>query len=261
MKNFLIKTNISYIQKICLSGLFIALIMILNKVVAINYIPVMPFVRISLGGTALLIFASFLLGPVFGGIVGGISDILGYFIFDPKTFGMFPQITLIYVLLGVLPYFVFCLIRKISSKKLVISIEYGVFAAIFTFISIFLFTHNSFVLYGETYNLELYQKIIILGLIVLLFGVIVFTNAFVDKRMQNKENYFNVYQVSFSVFLIEVLVVFLFGTLMKSLAFGFSLFLVILFTQSILMFINIPLNTYLCLVVMRISKKYFKIIE
>lgn len=261
MKNFLIKTNISYIQKICLSGLFIALIMILNKVVAINYIPIMPFVRVSFGGTALLIFASFLLGPIFGGIIGGISDILGYFIFDPKTFGMFPQITLIYILLGVLPYFIFCLIRKISNKKVVISIEYGVFAMIFAFISIFLFTRNSFVLYGQSYNLELYQKIIILSLTLLLFGLIIFTNMFVDKKIQNRESYFNVYQISFSIFLVEVLIVLLFGTLMKSFAFGFSLFLVILFTQSILMFINIPLNTYLCLVVMRISKKYFKIIE
>ena len=260
MKNFLIKTNISYIQKICLSGLFIALIMILNKVVAINYIPVLPFVRVSLGGTALLIFASFLLGPIFGGIVGGVSDILGYFIFDPKTYGMFPQITLIYVLLGIAPYYVFCLIRQIKNKKAIILVEYGVFAAIFAFISVFLFTHNSFTLYGETYTLELYQKAIILVSALSLFSIIVFTNVFVDKKLKNTENYFNVYQVSFSVFLVELIIVLMFGSIMKSWAFGFSLFLVILFTQSILMFINIPLNTYLCLLIMRISRKYFKMI-
>lgn len=261
MKNFLLKININNIQKICLAGLFIALIMILNKVVAINYIPILPFVRISLGGVALLIFASFLLGPIYGAIIGGVSDILGYFIFDPKTYMMFPQITLIYIVLGILPYFIFSFMRLIKSKKAVILTEYLTFAAFFAFICIFLFTHNSFTLYGSTYTLEMYQKMIIISLTIVLFSFIVFTNIFVDKKLKNKDNYFNVYQVSFSIFLVEVLVVLLFGSLMKAWAFGFSLFLVILFTQSILMFINIPLNTYLCLIVMRISKKYFKILE
>ncbi len=261
MKNFLIKTNVSYIQKICLSGLFIALIMILNKVVAINYIPVLPFVRISLGGIALMIFASFLLGPLFGGIIGGVSDLLGYFIFDPKTYGLFPQITLIYVLLGVLPYFVFCFVRQIQNKKAIIAVEYSIFAAVFIFLLVFVLTNNSFTLYGVDYTLELYQKILILGVTALLFLVIIFTNILIDKKGKKSNNYFNVYQASFAVFLTEVLVTLLFGSFMKSLAFGLSLFLVIFFTQSILMFINIPLNTYICLLVMSVSNKYFKVIN
>ena len=81
MNNTYLKNNLSIIQKITLSGLFIALITILQKVIAINYIAVVPFVRISFGGCALLIFASVFLGPWYGLLIGAASDILGYFIF------------------------------------------------------------------------------------------------------------------------------------------------------------------------------------
>ena len=63
MKIELIKSNLSQVQKITLAGILISLIIILQKVLAINYIPVVPFLRISLGGCALLIFASIFLGP------------------------------------------------------------------------------------------------------------------------------------------------------------------------------------------------------
>ena len=105
-----IKTNISPIQKICLTGLFIALAVICQKVMAVNYIPALPFVRVSFCGPALIIFASILLGPFYGLIVGAASDLLGYLIFDPRTNPMFFQITLIYAVLGFASYFVFCLV-------------------------------------------------------------------------------------------------------------------------------------------------------
>ena len=57
MKLQFFKTNLTVIQKICLSGLFMALIVILQKVVAINYLAFAPFVRISFGGPALIIFS------------------------------------------------------------------------------------------------------------------------------------------------------------------------------------------------------------
>ena len=69
MKINWIKTNLSPIQKICLAGLFTALAVIMQKVVAVNYIPVLPFVRVSFCGPALIIFASILLGPIYGALV------------------------------------------------------------------------------------------------------------------------------------------------------------------------------------------------
>ena len=256
MKKLFLKNNISSIQKICLAGLFIALIMILNKVVAINYIPVIPFVRISFGGVALLIFASYFLGPIYGMIIGVFADLLGYFIFDPKTFGFFPQITLTYLLIGLLPYFLFSLVRFLKNKKVMFCVQYLVFAAIFVLTNIFLFTQKSFKLYSQTYTLELYQKVIIVSLMGVLFLLLILINFFLGKRFKNE--YFNVYQVSFVVFLVEFFVVLLFGSLMKAWAFGFNMFFVIFITQGILLFLNVPLNTYFILLIMRVSKNFYK---
>ena len=52
-----------------------------------------------------------------------------------------------------------------------------------------------------------------------------------------------------------VLIFVLFGSLMKSIAFGFHMFLPILLSSGVIMFINAPLNTYLILITMRISDK------
>ena len=107
MKFQWIKTNLTVIQKICLSGLFMAIAVILQKVVAINYLAFAPFVRVSVGVPALIMFSSILLGPVYGLFVGIASDFLGYFIFDASGYPPFLQITAIYALLGFLSYFVF----------------------------------------------------------------------------------------------------------------------------------------------------------
>ena len=107
MKFRFIKINIPVIQKICITGLFIALTMILQKVVAVNYIAAFPFVRLSLGGPALIIFASIMLGPLYGALVGAGSDLLGYIAFDIKAYPLYPQITAIYTLLGFAAYFIF----------------------------------------------------------------------------------------------------------------------------------------------------------
>ena len=96
----MLSNRLSLTSKICLAAIFIVLATICQKVVAINYIAVIPFLRISFGGPAIIIFSSILLGPWFGLLVGLGSDVLGYFIFDPKNNAFFPQITAIYALLG-----------------------------------------------------------------------------------------------------------------------------------------------------------------
>lgn len=252
----LLKNNISPIQKICLSGLFIALVMILNKVVAINYIPVIPFVRISFGGTALVIFASYFLGPIYGLFIGVFSDLIGYFIFDPKTFGFFPQITLTYLLLGFVPFFLFSFVKLIKNKKLILFIEYFVFAVIFALITLFLFTQDSFKLYSQTYTLDTLQKVIILAIAFVFFALIIISNHLFNRKKQTDR--LTVFHISFVVFITDFLIVTIFGSLMKAWAFGFNMFNVIFITQAMLMFLNVPLNTFIILLIMRISKNFYK---
>ena len=261
MNNLYLKNNLSTIQKITLAGLFIAIITILQKVIAINYIAVVPFVRISFGGCALLIFSSFFLGPWYGLLIGAANDILGYFIFDPKTMGFFPQITAIYTLMGFVSYFFFILVRFINKKKVMIIVECSFFATFFTAITLFITLSDTVSLYSSTYTIELWQKIVLPIVIFLLFSLLVVLNFFMDRYFKKKEDsriYFNVYQISFSCFLIEVTVMILFGTLMKGFAFGFQTYPAILITQILVAFFNIPINTFIISYIMRLTKRFYQ---
>ncbi|MCR5185288.1 MAG: hypothetical protein K6C32_04340 [Bacilli bacterium] len=247
----MINNKLSLTSKICLAAVFIVLATICQKVVAINYIAVIPFLRISFGGPAVIIFSSILLGPWFGLLVGLGSDVLGYFIFDPKNNAFFPQITAIYALLGFASFFIFLFVKKLIGEKVikVVAPSFIVLALIAIVLTIWL--APSLKLYGSTYVLEIWQKIsITAGLVVLTAILMIFILLYARK---NKD--INVYQVSFSLLLIEILIMVAFGTLMKGLAFGFATYPVILLCQIIVLFFNIPLNTILISLLSKIVKR------
>lgn len=248
--------RLSVTQKICLAGLFIAIVTILQKVLAINYIPIIPFLRISLGGPAIIIFSSIFLGPIYGLAIGAASDVLGYFIFDPKNMTFFPQITAIYALLGFLSFFIFWLFKRVKNSKLMLLIEGLSFLLILGGITAYLFLNPNLQLYGSSYSLLLWQKILIPSLIfVILSGL--FVSSILFEKKYNRENIpMNPIAISFSCFVIEVLVMILFGTLMKGLAFGFETYPMILICQLVVMTINVPLNTWLLILLLRVTNRY-----
>ena len=239
--------------KITLTALFIVLAMICQKLLAFNY--VIPFLRISFAGPAVIIFASVFLGPWYGLAVGMFSDILGYFIFDPRNNTFFPQITLTYALLGFVSYFIFKFVMKYfdEDNTKIIYTTFLVMAVLCILLIVWLLP--SLELYGNVYTLQIWEKALItVGLIALTSGLWVFTYLYSRK----KERRFSVYKASFALLLIEVFVMVLFGTAMKGLAFGFSIYPVILLCQACVLFINIPLNTIFISVLTDIlkSKKY-----
>ncbi len=243
--------NLSLTSKICLAAIFMVLAVILQKVVAINYIPIIPFLRISLGGPAMIIFSSIFLGPWFGLLVGLGSDVLGYFIFDPKNNAFFPQITAIYALLGFASYFVFLFVKRLISEKVIKAVlpSFVVLASLGVILPIWLAPELQ--LYGSTYVLELWQKIsITAGLVVLSAILLVFIFVYARKNQT-----INVYKVSFALLLIEITIMVMFGTLMKGLAFGFATYPVILLCQIIVLFVNVPLNTVIISLITNVIKK------
>ena len=247
----MINNKLSLTTKICLAAIFIVLAMICQKVVAINYIAVIPFLRISFGGPAIIIFSSILLGPWFGLLVGLGSDILGYFIFDPKSNAFFPQITAIYALLGFVSFFIFLFVKRLIGEKVIKAITPGFIVLMLIGVILPIWLAPSLTLYGGTYVLVLWQKIsITAGLLVLTSALLAFIILYAKKNTDT-----NIYKISFSLLLIEILVMVLFGTLMKGLAFGFATYPVILLCQIIVLFINVPLNTILITLLSRIIKK------
>ena len=246
MKFKWIKTNISPIQKICLTGLFIALAVICQKVMAVNYIPALPFVRVSFCGPALIIFASVILGPFYGMIVGAASDLLGYLIFDPRTNPMFIQITLIYAVLGFASYFVFSFVRFITNKKLMLGIEIGTLLVIWTAATVFLITNA---------KVELVFKIIVPIASGLLFiGLILFSIFFKGKE---DNPFISPLHICFASFICDFLFLLWFGSLMKAWAFGFNIFITIFLCQALVMFVNVVLDTFFISTFQRFTKKYF----
>lgn len=245
--------NLSMVQKIALAGIFIILIALFQKIFAVNYIPVLPFVRISFGGPALIIFSSILLGPWFGLLVGAASDIVGFYIFDPKMFGSAPffQITFIYALLGFASFFIYKFFQVVKNEKLLLTIEVVVFTILLIGLTLFS---------ALDYQVDLaivYRILIPVGSLILL-ALTLFTQLFVSRYFKKREININVSAIGFACFVIEMTIMIAFGVLMKWWAFSGSTFIIILVSQIIVAFFNIPLNTFLVSYIMYLSNKLIK---
>ena len=250
-----IKTNLSPIQKICLAALFMALTVILQKVLAINYLAFAPFVRLSFGGPALIIFSSILLGPVYGAFVGLGSDLLGYLVFDPRTYPPYLQITAIYTLLGFVSYFVFSLVFSIKNRKAMFIIETASFVAIWLAITLFVILNKQITLFTSTYDIPLLGKILIPSISGLIFvGLLVFSALYKSK---DDNPVINPLHICFASFICDFFVIVLFGSVMKAWAFGFATYLAILLCQAIVLFFNVMLDTIFITTFQRFTKKYF----
>ena len=220
---------------------------------AVNYIPVLPFVRISFGGPALIIFSSILLGPWFGLLVGAASDIVGFYIFDPKTMGSAPffQITFIYALLGFGSFFIYKFFSKINNDKTMLLIEIVVFSILL--VSLILFS-----ILDYQVDLSVVYRILIPVVSFTLLALTLFTQIFVSRYFKKREIEINVMNIGFSCFVIEMLIMVAFGVLMKTWAFLSSSFLIILVSQIIVAFFNIPLNTFLVSYIMYLSNRLIR---
>ena len=245
--------DLTIVQKIALAGIFIVLVALFQKVFAVNYIPVLPFVRISFGGPALIIFSSILLGPWFGLLVGAASDIVGFYIFDPKLMGSMPffQITFIYALLGFGYWWIYKLVTLIKNEKVMLIVEGSFFLALLTGVTLF-----SSLYYGV--NLTVAERILIPTVSFILLILTLFTQIFLTKYFKKKEMEVSPIHVGFASFIIEMTIMLAFGVLMKTWAFSSSSFILILVSQVIVAFFNIPLNTFLVSYIMYLSKRLIK---
>lgn len=255
MKIHWIKSNLTVIQKICLSGLFIALVTVLQKVVAVNYLAFAPFVRLSFGGPALIIFASILLGPVYGLFIGAFSDLLGYLIFDPRIYPPYLQITAIYALLGFVSYFVFSLVFSIKNRKALTIIEIGVMVAIWLSVSLYVLINKEIKLFSSTYELTPLIKSLVPAISGLILLSIILLSLFYKPKYENGR--ISALHICFASFICDFFVLVIFGSVMKAWAFGFATFLAIIICQLLVMFFNVLIDTFFITTFQRFTKKYF----
>ena len=209
--------KISQVQKITLSALLLALTIILTRITPFQSIPVIPWVRVSLG-PALIIFASIYLGPLYGAIVGAGSDIL-----------------------GILPWLIYTLIKRVKSPQIenicLISAAILIFAAV-----VYLMFLSPTI--AANYSFETYQKwLIVSGAFVLLIATIV-SIYFINKYYVKKYGeIFSPYKIAFIVTVSEILLMLLLNSLVKTVTFEVD-FWIIFFAQAIVFFVDVPLNTF-----------------
>ena len=250
-----IKTNLTIIQKICLSGLFIAVAVILQKVVAINYLAFAPFVRVSLGGPALIMFASVLLGPIYGLFIGIASDLLGYFTFDFSGYPPFLQITAIYALLGFGSYFVFSLIYSVKNTKALTIIEIAFVSLIWITISLFMLLNNQIRLFNSSYQLAVLTKVLVISISGAIFLSIILLSNLIKPK--DGSIYASPLHICFASFICDFFVLVLFGSVMKAWAFGFATFVAIIICQALVMSFNVFIDTLLISAFQHFCKKYY----
>lgn len=233
--------KLSQVQKITLSGLLLALTIILTRVTPLQNFPLIPWVRISLG-PSLIIFASILLGPIFGAIVGAGSDILGIVLFPNSLgYGINPLFTLVYGLLGVLPWLLYFLVKKLQVRFLEIGLVGGVSILVFLALVYFIFFSPTI---AANYSFELWHKILIVSIaFVLLMATVIL--LFVIERYYKKKygELASPFKVAFVVLVSEVLLMLLLNSFVKTFTFGVN-FWIIFFAQAIVFFIDVPLNTF-----------------
>lgn len=256
--------KLDYVQKITLSGILLALVIIFTRFLAIQYIPLLPFIRISIG-PALIIFSSILLGPLFGGLIGGLSDLLGILLVpNPQGFMINPFIILLYTLLGVLPYFLFKLIKKIKSQKKLSLLFYVTLFIIWLFILFFLIFNHSITLYGKIYEFNSLTKGLIISLsfvlLILMSLGIYFINKYIKKKERHQTSLQLTYHIAFISLISEVGLMLILGSIIKTFLFELD-FLFIFFSQAVVLFINVPLNTFIVSYLLQLFDRLYNINE
>ena len=201
--------------------------------------------------SALIVFASIFLGPIYGAVIGGASDILGILLV-PNALGysINPWFTLIYTLLGIVPWCFYKLFNLIKNKKISLAVVVSVLLALWIFVLVYGLTASE--INGHTF--ELYIKIIIFAVSFVLIGLTAFAIIMIKKHFSTDD--VSVYNIALVVLITETLVMLIGNSIVKAYFFEIDL-LVIVFMQAIVFFIDIPLNTILVTYLMKLAKRVF----
>lgn len=242
--------KLSPVVKISLSGLILALVIIFTRFLSVQNIPFLPFVRISIG-PALIIFASILLGPIYGGIIGGASDILGIFLV-PNALGypINPWFTLVYTGLGILPWCIYKLVKLIKNDKVSLIVMGAILLGLWLFVVIY-GSRQNYILDKE---FTLSAKLIIFVLSFLMIAGTIILIILIKHHYDNEV--LSPYNIAILSIIVEVVVMLLANSFAKSFFFGIE-FKIVFFMQAIIFFIDIPMNTILISYLLKLANKVF----
>lgn len=195
--------KMSVINKITISAMFVALGIILSRLVSLPGLFGLPFLKIGFT-PSLVMFSSFYLGPVYGLIVGSLIDIIGAILVEQG--GSFNILyTIAAALTGLMPYLIYVLLRKIKIEEKFPFIGVTVCAVFSIGITIFMLLNDSIKSESGAKSYTLYPWMkwsIIIACFVLSILFIVFT-LLLKYKLRNRHfaKTYNINLIASSVFL------------------------------------------------------------
>lgn len=242
------------IRKITLSGMLIAIAIILERVISI---PIGLTNRIAFG-SSVVIASSLIVGPFYGMIVGASTDIFGFMLFNTTGLAFTPFVTVGYVVLGFLPYFLYRLFQGPMFKRFGVHILLGLLTLISTYAIYFAYANDTFTFRNgpeEVLVIELDQVAFrIVGPIVLITVFFGFVGFIQWLKNFTKSQVLKPMTVALMVFIVEILITIIWGGLWRGIYFSrpdadFSArvlnFFVFFFTQTGFFVIGYPIKTLL----------------
>jgi ECF transporter S component (folate family) len=213
------------IRKITLSAMFIAMGLVLDRVLMI---PLGEVNRIAFGSSA-VILSSFIVGPLFGLIIGASVDLIGFMINSVGTYT--PFVTLGYMFLGSLPFFLGKVIHVVKNKRILIVSGYILLVALIAYGFWFVHSRDS---YNFTlgFNEDGSPKVLAINLTNLwiryvapIISAIVFIGffTFIQRKIQEKEPTFKgltSLNLMVIVLVVEVLISIVWGVQWRFIYFG-----------------------------------------
>lgn len=100
------------IEKITFAATLLAIAVVLGTITKTIRIPHLSFLSFSFT-PAIVIFASLCLGPIYGAVVGGLADLIPAFLSPTGAYNFL--LTIVFVLLGILPWLLEKLTKRIRS--------------------------------------------------------------------------------------------------------------------------------------------------
>jgi len=176
------------IRKITISAMLIALGIILERVLMV---PIGSLNRIAFGSSA-VILSSFVVGPLFGAMIGAVVDIFGFIINNPTGLVYTPYVTLGFMALGILPWALNFAMGYIKRFRYYFYISYIFLGVLAGYGLWFIYSRDSYFFNlggGNTFEVDLttiFARVILplLGMVIF-FGFVLYVQLLAKKFPRN----------------------------------------------------------------------------
>jgi ECF transporter S component (folate family) len=163
-------------RNISLVSLLVAMSIILSRIASIRIaIGGVEGIRIGFGKLP-IILGSFILGPFYGGLIGAISDFLGYII---QPIGPYiPHFTVISALCGILPVVLFRMLRGNEENIINILIPVGITTSI---TELFLISYSLHIIFAIPWQILMIPRLISVPITIVIYSYLI--HAFIRRKV------------------------------------------------------------------------------